>query len=93
MSQYLSPVLEDLMVTFYNDAESFFSLVKNVVYGVSFGFLVVYAAVYLFMFIQFIGVLDDEIKQTRAIVNMIPPFVLEHNSRVRDQVRARQDVV
>ncbi len=86
---YLSPVLEYLTMTFYTAAKSFFTLVEQIEYSLSFGFMCLYAVVYLAIFISFIQVLNVEIRQSREIVTMIPPFVLESNKRVQEQVRSR----
>jgi len=86
MIVYLNPLLEYITLEFYNDAINFFTVVKQIVYGVSFSFVFVFVVIYLSIFITFIRSLNHEIKQTHDILNMIPLFVLEKNPDVREQV-------
>ncbi len=83
---YLSPVLEYLMVTFYADVMSFLRLVKGVKFGLLFGFMVAYAAVYLLIFLRFIRFLKGEMTLSRYIVGLIPLAVVEHNKDVREEI-------
>jgi hypothetical protein len=80
---YLNSALELLMLVFYDDIMRFFDVVQNIVYIKTVCFFVVYIAIYLFIFIKFIRVLNEEIWQTHGMVNMIPTSVLQHNLRVR----------
>ena len=86
MIVYLNPMLELLTLVFYSDANSFFSLVKTIMYAVTISFIVCFASIYLFIFIRFIKSLNEETKQTHEIVNMIPMFVLKENMKVKEQV-------
>jgi len=86
MIVYLNPLLELITLEFYNDAINFFNLIKLIVYVVSFSFVIIYAIVYLTVFIIFIRNLNSEIKHTQDILNMIPLFVLEKNPKVKEQV-------
>ncbi|MDR3547558.1 MAG: hypothetical protein P4M11_04670 [Candidatus Pacebacteria bacterium] len=86
MIVYLNPILEYLTVVFHSDAKAFFELAKKVVYTISFCFIGLFSAIYLFIFIRFVGLLNTEIRQTREIVNMIPMTIIENNNKVRDQV-------
>ena len=79
-------MLELLTLVFYSDANSFFSLVKTIMYAVTISFIVCFASIYLFIFIRFIKSLNEETKQTHEIVNMIPMFVLKENMKVKEQV-------
>ena len=83
---YLNSILELLTLVFYADANSFFSLIKQVMYGVSMSFILIFSTVYLFVFVRFIQNLNEEIRQTHEIVNMIPLFVLQENQVVKEQV-------
>ena len=86
VTSYISPLLEFIILAFYNDANAFFEMVKKIVYSVSICFVLIFLTVYLTIFVRFIGSLHEEIKQTHEIVNMIPMFVLEGNQKVREQV-------
>jgi hypothetical protein len=89
---YLSPALEYLIQVLYDDVMAFFDLVRKIVLIKAICYIIVFAGIYLFIFIQFIGVLNEEIWQTHGIVNMIPTFVLENNLEVREQVWKRTGI-
>ncbi len=92
VTSYLNPALEYLTLVFYSDAKAFFVLAKNIVCGVSISFMGVFSFAYLFIFLRFIGTLNDEIRQTREIVNMIPVRVLKENKVVREQVWSHKGI-
>ncbi|MDR3548776.1 MAG: hypothetical protein P4M11_11020 [Candidatus Pacebacteria bacterium] len=82
----LSFILGKLVISFYECAMQFFSTVKKIVYGSSAGFVVLFVAIYVAVFVRFIGVLNEEIWHTRGMINMIPVDILSHNEIVREQV-------
>ncbi len=86
----LSFVLGGAVTVFYDCAMRFFSAVRNIVYGSSIGFAVVFAFVYVFVFARFIATLNEEIWHTRGMINIIPADVLEENLAVREQVWMRK---
>jgi hypothetical protein len=89
IGQYLNTIHEYLMVTFWECAVGFFNTVQQITYAKAICFMILFAAIYLFIFIRFFSVLNKEIWQTHGIVNMIPISVLENNIRVREQVCSR----
>ncbi len=86
----LSFVLGGAVTVFYNCAARFFAAVRKIVYGASIGFAAVFAFIYIFVFARFIMTLNEEIWNTRGMINMIPANVLEKNLAVREQVWMRK---
>lgn len=86
MIVYLNPLLEYVTLEFYNDAINFFRMVKKIAYGVSLSFALVYAIIFLAIFISFIRSLNQEIRQTHDILNMIPLSIMKNNKEVREKV-------
>jgi len=65
---------------------------NKIVYITALGFITVFSAVYLTIFIKFIMILNKEIWQTNGILNMIPMKVLEKNQKVKEQVLNRKTI-
>ena len=86
----LSFALGGLVTTFYSCALRFFDTVSKIVYGTSIGFSAVFVAIYVFVFARFILTLNEEIWNTRGMINMIPAVILEKNASVREQVWKRK---
>jgi len=88
----VNPVVEYLLKVFFDDGNAFFTLANNILYIVAFGFIFVFSAVYLTIFIKFIIILNEEIWQTNGILNMIPMKILEKNQKVKEQVLNRKTI-
>ncbi len=86
----LSFVLGEMLALFCDCALRFFDLVRKIVYAASICFLSVFVAVYVIVFFRFIITLNNEIWQTREMVNVIPAEILNSNRAVREQVWKRR---
>lgn len=80
------------MVTMYNDIMAFFDVLVKAIVGKAVGFIVVFSAVYLWIFISFFATLKEEIWLTHEILKLIPICVLESNLKVREEVLKRRSV-
>lgn len=77
------------MLTFYNNSKSFFNVVIEIVLLKTILFGIIFSAIYLWIFINFLAILNEEIWVVQGIVNMIPLSVIKKNQRVREQIWAR----
>lgn len=77
------------MITFYNDEKAFFDTVGKLLYIKTILFGVIFAVIYLWIFVNFLSILNEEIWVVHGIVNMIPFFIIKKNQRVREQICAK----
>ena len=87
---YLTPAQEVLITEFYETMISFFNTIKTIEYIQAICFTIIFSGIYLWMFISLLVTLNEEIWLTNGIINMIPIFILEKNSVVREQVGKRK---
>ena len=87
---YLDAAAEFLIVTFSADMIAFFDLIYNILIIKSVCFILVFAGIYLWIFITFFSTLKEEIWLTHEILKLVPMTILEKNVKVRDEVLKRK---
>lgn len=90
VTAYTDVAGEFLMITFYSDMIAFFTLVEMIIEGKAIGFMIIFTAIYLWIFISFFSTLREEIWLTHEILKLIPMLILEKNLKVREEVLKRK---
>ncbi len=90
---YLQSGIEQLLIQYRKDAVAYYGVIESILIAKAAGFIVLFIAIYILVFVGLLGVLTREIWLTKGMLNMIPKFVVEHNMTVQTLIYERRRAI